>query len=252
MKSTNVWKLGLLDVTALKEWLPRDLKSCDKLLLVLGTFDRPRSIADLREQAAQAGFKLPKKWNPSLILGRSKGLAIKVPTGWELTNAGKSHLRNLGVSTLSPAAVAVASDLRKHLANIKNSTTSAFVEEAIKCHEAELYRSAIVMSWIAAVDVLYKEIVANHLSAFNTAARKVDSRWKAATDEDGLSRMKEAVFLDRLAAIGVLGKNTKEELAKALKLRNGCGHPNSLKVGPNMVASHLEALILNVFKVFAY
>ncbi len=200
----------------------------------------------------QAGFKLPKKWNASAILSRSDGLAIRVPAGWELTEAGKSHLRNMGVSSLSPAAVKVASDLRSHLENIRNETTSAFVEEAIKCHEAELYRSAIVMSWIAAVDVLYREVVVNHLAAFNAEAARVNPKWKDAVNEDALTWMGEADFLDRLAAIGVLGKNAKDELAKALKLRNGCGHPNSLKVGPNMVAGHLEMLILNVFEIFAH
>ena len=53
-------------------------------------------------------------------------------------------------------------------------------------------------------------------------------------------------FLDRLVAIGIIGKNVKEKPAWALKLRNNCGHPNSLKSGPNMVASHLETLLLNV------
>jgi hypothetical protein len=62
--------------------------------------------------------------------------------------------------------------------------------------------------------------------------------------------MGEADFLDRLVPIGVIGKNVKDELAKALKLRNGCGHPNSLKIGPNMVTSHLETLLLNVFEPF--
>jgi hypothetical protein len=31
------------------------------------------------------------------------------------------------------------------MANIKDDTTRAFVEEAIRCHEVALYRSAIVM-----------------------------------------------------------------------------------------------------------
>jgi hypothetical protein len=107
------------------------------------------------------------------------------------------------------------------------------------------------MSWIAAVDVLYREVVASHLAPFNAEARKANNKWKDAANEDGLARMGEADFLDRLVPIGVIGKNVKEELAKALKLRNGCGHPNSLKTGPNMVASHLEMLLLNVFEQFA-
>ena len=122
------------------------------------------------------------------------------------------------------------------------------MEEAIKCHEAKLHRSAIVMSWIAAVDVLYREVVEHHLAAFNAEAKNFNPKWRAVVNEDGLARMGEADFLDRLVPIGVIGKNVKEELAKALKLRNGCGHPNSLKIGPNMVASHLETLLLTVFR----
>jgi hypothetical protein len=106
------------------------------------------------------------------------------------------------------------------------------------------------MSWLAAVDVLHRTVVAKHLADFNASAKAADSRWKDAVNEDGLGRMNEEKFLERCAAIGVLGKNQKDELLKGLKLRNGCGHPNSLKVGPNAVANHIEILLLNVFEPF--
>lgn len=245
------WNLSLLEAAALKDWLHRELAVRDKLLLILATFEQPVQLADMRTRAEEAGFKIPKKWNMSDVLGRSGGLGIRIPAGWELTETGKNHLRNLGVESVSPAAMQVAADLRAHLNKVQNATTRAFVEEAIRCHEAKLYRSAIVMSWVAAVDVLYREVVANHLIAFNTEAHKFNAKWKAAINEDGLTKMQEADFLDRLVPIGVIGKNVKEELAKALKLRNGCGHANSLKIGPNMVASHIETLILNVFEPFS-
>lgn len=240
----------MLEVAGLKDWLHRDLPSRDKLLLILASFDQPAKLAELRARSEEAGFRLPKKWNLSDVLGKSGGLAIRVPTGWELTDAGKSHLRTLGVEFVNGAAVQVAADLRKHLANVQNATTRAFVEEAIKCYEAKLYRSAIVMSWIAAVDVLYREVVASHLDAFNTEAKRVNDKWKKAANADGLSRMGEADFLDRLVAINVIGKNVKDQLGIALNLRNGCGHPNSLAVGGNMVTSQLETLLLNVFERF--
>lgn len=242
----------MLKVAGLKDWLHRDLSVSDKLLLILATFDKPVQLADLRSRSEEAGFKLPRKWNLSQMLGRTGGMAIRIPAGWELSDTGKNHLRNLGIESISPAAMQVAADLRKHLEKVQNSATRMFVEEAIKCHEAKLYRSAIVMSWIAAVDVLYREVVTNHLAIFNAEAHKTNAKWKAAVNEDGLARMGEGDFLDRLVPIGVIGKNVKEELAKALKLRNGCGHPNSLKIGPNMVASHLETLLLNVFEPFAF
>jgi hypothetical protein len=63
-------------------------------------------------------------------------------------------------------------------------------------------------------------------------------------------RLKEGNFLDRIAALSFVGKNVKEELQNCLDRRNACGHSNSMKVGPNTVAHHLEILLLNVLKVF--
>ncbi|MCJ2105912.1 hypothetical protein MKK70_11100 [Methylobacterium sp. E-041] len=137
------------------------------------------------------------------------------------------------------------------MAAIKDDTTRAFVAEAIQCHESGLYRSAIVMSWLAAVSVLHNEVMANYLAAFNAEAKRVDGKWKAAATTDDLGRMKEVDFLDRIVAIGIIGKNVKAQLASGLTLRNGCGHPNSLKVGANVVAAHIEMLLMNVFDKFS-
>ena len=242
----------MLSAAELKAWIHRDLSRLDKLLLVLASLEGPASITEIKDAAAASGFRVPRGWNVSDILRRSDGLAIRIPAGWELTESGKQHLRNLGVLRLSAAAVKVAVDLRAHLKNISSDDTRSFVEEAIKCYEAELYRSAVVMSWLAAVNILHKEVVANHLGRFNAEAKRIDGRWKDARTTDDLGRMGEAEFLDRIAAISVIGKNVKEELQKALKLRNGCGHPNSLRVSANMTAGHLELLLLNVFDRFQH
>ena len=234
----------------LKNWLHRDLKQSDKILLVLATFDMPCQVKDIKKRASDAGLKVVAKWNVSKILGRTSGLAISTPTGWELTDTGKHYLRKLGVSTISPAAGQVAIDLRKILETITDDDTHAFAEEAIRCYELECYRSAIVMSWLAAIDVLKKEVHANHLAAFNAEAARVNAKWKTAKTTDDIGEMKEFEFLDRIARISVIGKNVKDELHKCLKTRNGCGHPNSLKIGQNAVANHLEVLLLNVFQKF--
>ncbi len=114
-----------------------------------------------------SGLKITESWNPSSSLSKSHGLAINTKEGWELTDAGRNHVRKLGVETRQPAALSVASDLRAELAKIADSNTRAFVEEAIRCCEAGLHRSAVVMSWIAAVDVLHKHVVNNCLVTFN-------------------------------------------------------------------------------------
>lgn len=241
----------LLGTNDLKAWLHRkDLGPRDKLLLTLATFETPCQVKDLAARSADAGFRIPKGWNMSDFLRKSGGQAIRIPQGWEITDSGRQHLRNLGVTRIGPAAVQVATDLRAELPNIGNADTRAFVEEAIKCYEAELYRSAIVMSWLAAVDVLHDHVHGKHLKAFNAEAKRVAGKWKDAKTTDDLGRMTESDFLDRIAALSLIGKNVKKELKDCLDRRNGCGHPNSLKVGGNTVAHHIEILILNVFKVF--
>lgn len=242
----------MLTKTDLKNWLHREFSRLDKLLLILATSEKPLSVSQVSDLAASAGFREPKvrKWNISEILRSSKGKAIRADAGWELTDAGKLHLRNMGIAVASPAAMQIAVDLRMHLEMINDPQTRNFVEEAVKCYEHELYRSAIVMSWLGAMDVLHKHVHANHLAAFNAEAQRVNANWKTALSADDLGRMGESDFLDRLSAISVIGKNTKEELQKALRLRNGCGHPNSLNVGQNKSAAHIETLLQNVFQKF--
>ncbi len=195
------------------------------------------------------GFPMGK-WNITDVLTKSK-YAIRVPMGYEVSKKGFARLEALGITNIPASAAKVAKDFRQHLATIKDDTTRAFVEEAIKCHEAALYRSAIVMSWLAAAGVLQNVVATKHLAAFNVEAKKVDAKWKTASTTDDLGRMKEADFLDRIAAIGIIGKNVKTELVKGLNLRNGCGHPNSLRVSTNQVSAHIELLLLNVFDVFS-
>jgi hypothetical protein len=107
------------------------------------------------------------------------------------------------------------------------------------------------MSWIGALSVLYGHVHSYYLKEFNDEAARVNPEWKAARSTDDLARMKENDFLNKIAAISVIGKNVKQQLENCLTLRNGCGHPNSLKLGPNGVAHHIEILLLNVLKAGA-
>ena len=137
------------------------------------------------------------------------------------------------------------------LPKLKNEDARAFLTEAIVCAEQSLFRAAVVLSWVGAVALLHEEIARTRLVDFNGEASKRDNKWKPAKTTDDLGRIKESALLDILQALGVVGANVKQELEACLRLRNGCGHPNSLKVGPNKVAAHLETLALNVYAVFA-
>ena len=239
----------LLTSGELKTWLHKDLGKLDKVLLVLATQSSPITVSKIGDLAETAGFRAMRKWNVSATLGASKGKAIRT-SGWELTEAGKMHLRTLGVASISPAAMQVAVDLRAHLAKVTDPQTRDFVEEAIKCQEAELYRSAIVMAWLGAMDVLQKHVHLNHLAVFIAEATRVNSKWKTAVTQDDIGKMGESDFLDRIETLSIIGKNVKAQLKGCLDLRNGCGHPNSLQVSVNKSAAHIETLLQNVLEKF--
>lgn len=239
----------MLTSVELKQWLHKDLSRLDKVLLVLATQHEPVAVGKIHELADGAGFRAMRKWNVSATLRASKGKAIRT-SGWELTDAGRMHVRSLGVASISPAAMQVAVDLRNYLTKIIDPQTRDFVEEAIKCHEAELYRSAIVMSWLGAVDVLQKHVHQRRLAEFNAEAARVNNKWRTAVSQDDIGKMGEGDFLDRIEALSIIGKNVKAQLKACLDLRNGCGHPNSLKVSVNKSAAHIETLLQNVFEKF--
>ncbi len=239
----------MIDTSALKNLLHgAGLQRRQKLLLCLGVSPlAPRKAADVRSIAVGAGLTAAKKWNISDVLAELPGLAVRTSAGWELTDAGRVEVGNLAGATVVPAA---ASKLRTQAAKIASADVRAFVEEAIGCVEQQLDRAAVVLSWVGALAVMYDHVVAKHLTAFNIEAKRRNPKWKDAKTADDLALMDEYIFLQVLQAISVLGKSVKTELEGCLKLRNGCGHPNSLKVGPHRVNSHVETLILNVFTQF--
>ena len=137
--------------------------------------------------------------------------------------------------------------LCESLSRIEDEDTSSLVKEAIKCYEHNLYRSAIVMSWMAAVYILYKHVCARHLDEFNKEARSKDKSWKNAETIDDLGRMKETVFLDRIEALSIISRSVKNQLKICLSQRNNCSHSNLLELTQTITNAHFETLLLNVF-----
>lgn len=236
----------------LKHWVHKPgVNKTDQLLMMLATFDAPVSLTALLGRGEAAGVRKQSFSNPSASLAKAKGLAIRVLDGWEITEAGRQRLLNLGVSDAGAGVINVARDIRQHALQIRNGQTREYLDEAIRCFELGLYRSAVVMTWLAAVYVLQSNVVARSLEDFNREAVRVDPKWKAAITIDDIGRMKEVDLLDRLVAISIIGKNVKSALRSCLDLRNACGHPNSMKIGVNSVAAHIETLLLNVFVPFS-
>jgi hypothetical protein len=224
----------------------------DKLLLILfWDEESSKSLSTIKEIAVENGLRECLKWNISDILSKAKGKVTSIKGNWILTIPGRTHLISKNfLSDKKSNIVNDVKDLHTHLSSISNIQTKSFLEEAINCLESDQRRAAVVFSWVGAIAVLYDEVIRNHLIAFNIEASKKDSKWKPAKNSDDLGKMKEFDFLNTLEAISVIGKNVKQELQQCLQLRNGCGHPNSLKIGFRRVAAHIEILILNVFSKF--
>ncbi len=241
----------MLDTNSLKDLLHQsEISNTDRLLLCLGVKeDAAKTVSEIVAIAKAAGLAKAKNWNISSYLAKSKGLAIRTDSGWELTSDGKKRVATLAGSLVNTPVPRVAATLRSHLSRITNKDTASFLDEAIRCYEAKLYRAAVVLSWVGAVSVIYDHVITHRLADFNAEASRRDATWRTAKKKDDLARMKEYDFLQVLSAISVIGKSVKEELEGCLKFRNGCGHPNSLQIGEARVSAHIETLMLNVFSV---
>jgi hypothetical protein len=243
----------LLPNDTLKDLLPKkEFSRADKLLLVLATDSASaKPVKLMRSVAVNYGLREARKWNISAILARADGCAVKTGDGWELNSKGKKRVSDIAGTPAAAPPSAVATSLRVALGKITDANTKAFLDEAIACYEARLYRAAAVLSWVGAASLLYAHVVSKQLPAFNAEAQRRDAKWRAAKTPDGLARMKEHDFLEMMEALAIIGKNVKEELQACLKLRNACGHPSSLKVAENRVAAHIEVLTLNAFSQFS-
>lgn len=227
-----------------------ELSRKDKILLVLFSSGGEMRVKDITEAAVKSGLREAKKWNVSQTLSSLSGLAVKLPDGWSITEKGKKYLGELGAIDSAPTQN-IKPTLRKYASQINDEHVKQFAEEAISALETGLLRSAVVLSWVGAVSMLYAEVLNNHIVSFNAEALHRFPKWKNASNPDGLTKMKEYDFLQVLASLSIIGKNVKEELEQCLKLRNSCGHPNSLKIGEHKVASHIEILILNVYSKYS-
>jgi hypothetical protein len=164
----------------------------------------------------------------------------------EVLRAARGTIQQRSKNPSTPTTLA-AQKLRQAIPTTASLETRVFLDEAVTCLEHDLYRAAVVLSWIGAMSVLHHHVVDDYLGAFNREAIARDSKWKDSATANDLACMKERDFLNVVDGIGLIDKNTKQQLQQCLELRNGCGHPNTLRLGANKVAAHIEVLILNVF-----
>lgn len=211
--------------------------------------EKSLTTSELKKIAVANGLRAAKDWNIASIFARARELVVNTNQGWRLTRKGQESIILIENVEFAPPEK-ISRSLRTHLAKLNPGAEKDFIEEAVKCFEHRLFRAAVVLSWVGAVSVLYDFVIAKKLSEYNAEALKRNQKHKQIVTKDDLAKTKESDFLDILEAISVLGKSVKTELKGCLDLRNGCGHPNSLKVSENRVAAHIEVLVDHVFSVF--
>jgi hypothetical protein len=219
-------------------------------MLLLSAAQNPLPVKSIISLGYENGLRAIKKWNVSQILNELDEMVVRLKDGWEITEKGKETLSEEGYLKYKPTKQ-FQTDLRDYLSKISDKNISVFITETINALEYGLFRSAVVLSWVGAVYLLYDEVIKNHLVDFNAEAKRRNPNWKNAKSIDDLTTLKEYDFLQIICSISIIGKNLKQELESCLKLRNSCGHPNTFVIGENRVASHLEVLILNVYNNFA-
>ena len=241
----------MLDLEHIHEWFADGVTGqLDRILLVLLTQSNPAPVSTIKTLLVESGLTQASRWNIADSLRKSKMAAVCKPNGWVITSVGKKRLTDLGVPLTDAHIVRVQSSLRSSLIKITNPDQVVFLEEAIANFESNRYRSAVVLSWVGAVSILYDHVLNAALAKFNAEAISRDSKWRKAKNCDDLARMNERKFLDIMDALSLLGKSVKLQLQACLDLRNACGHPNSFELADHTVASHIEILILNVYSKY--
>lgn len=185
---------------------------------------------DIKALAGKHGSRKVQKWNLSQLLTDLGGQVARYEDGWEITEHGQRTLADLGLSDAAPTK-SVQVRLREYAQKLSNDQTRAFVEESVRALEYGLLRSAVVLSWVGAVAVLHQDVIDNHLPTFDAEFRRRNPKGKPIKKLDDLHALREYDFLQIARAIGLFGKNVKEELEVCLKLRNSCGHPSGLRIG---------------------
>ncbi|MDY6826616.1 MAG: hypothetical protein SVV67_05495 [Bacillota bacterium] len=228
-----------------------EISNKEKILLLLMDGNCvPKAVSEIKEIAEKYGFRNKVFLsNISSYLNRLAPKVVRTENGWEITSKGILHLQNKGLVTTKIIRDQQLT-LREYINKIEHEDVRSFLEEAITAFECKLYRSSVVLSWVGALSLMQEFVIMNHIDDFNNALIVRNPSQKIIKKKEEFSKIHEYDFLQICFGASIIGKSTKQQLEQCLKLRNGCGHPNKLTIGENMVAAHLEFLINNIFAVF--
>jgi hypothetical protein len=226
----------------------------DKVLIVMAAFDAPSQVGAIRRAGVEAGLREMPRWNISKALSDAGTKVRKLPSGWQLTEAGWDHLRTLGLTSRSPIVGGTAKSLRALIDSVADAQRREFLGDALLCFDKGASRPAVVYSWVGATWILQQHIFMHLLDAFNAAGiaryNKTTQSFRSIKTIESFGRLQDADLLQIMEDVGAIGKSLHKQLSDRLDLRNGAGHPNTMVVDEHTCAAHIHFLIENVYKKF--
>ena len=172
---------------------------------------------------------------------------IKKDTGYRLERTYKQALgKNIDTG---PARTQLKHSLNDLMDKITDANEKTFLKEIIDCYEFDARRAAIVMTWILSVYHLYRYVLNNKLTNFNTVlANNKDKRIKikSVSKIDDFSEIPEGKFIEFSKSANVISGDVKKILFAKLDIRNTYAHPSNVKISQVKVTDFITDLIENV------
>lgn len=146
---------------------------------------------------------------------------------------------------LDTPKIKVEQNLRNLLTHITNQSEKVFLEEAIKTFEIEAFRASIIMVWLLTLDHLFEYILANKLSDFIAALRRMNNN-KSINSKDDFGDLKESTFIEACRGAGIISNDVRKILDTKLGIRNSFAHPSTITLPKSKALEFIEDLVDNV------
>ena len=114
-------------------------------------------------------------------------------------------------------------------------------QEAFKCIELGVFRSAIVLAWASFIDFLGDKIGEDNFSKLN-----VKKNWNISNTDDLREKASDSVIIESALEIKLINKNTAKSLRGLLAKRNECGHPSDYKPGLNDTLGYIDEILKRI------
>jgi len=114
-------------------------------------------------------------------------------------------------------------------------------QEAFKCIEHGVFRSAIVLAWASFIDFLGDKIGEDNFNNLN-----VTKNWNISNTDDLREKASDSMIIECAVEIKLINKTMSKSLRGLLAKRNECGHPSDYKPGLNDTLGYIDELLKRI------